>query len=343
VIRDFETAVVIPAHNGMPDVLDAVGSAIEQTLPPAEVVLVDDASTDGTAGAVRSRFGGLVRIVSGRFGSAAAARNAGWREARAPWVALLDADDLWFRDKLATAAALLADRPDAAWFFSDGEFRSLDGAIRASWVSEYADLPDPYFGQPVGELFEVNFILTSSVVVRRSVLESVGGFDDSLTHAEDLDLWIRLARAWPCVGSGRALVRYQHRPGGLTRQVESRLKGDITLFGGLGTDNELAPSLRARARRREGMARYKLSVAALREGRGAEARSHLGAVWRLPGRVLPAAGVWLASLLPAPIMAWLRRNAWIKHNLAAPTLRLRRVTLKSEATPSASGTTRGAA
>ncbi len=84
-------AAVIPAHDGLPDVLDAVASALGQRHAPAEVVLVDDASTDGTAEAVAARFGDAVRIVRGRFGSAAGARNAGWRAATASAVPSVEA------------------------------------------------------------------------------------------------------------------------------------------------------------------------------------------------------------------------------------------------------------
>lgn len=80
----FRVAVVIPAHDGLPDVLEAVASALDQTLVPEQVLVVDDASSDGTGAAVRARFGDRVTVVSGRFGSAAAARNAGWRACRSP-------------------------------------------------------------------------------------------------------------------------------------------------------------------------------------------------------------------------------------------------------------------
>src|SRR5204862_3796847 len=160
-------------------------------------------------------------------------------------------------------AQALEAHPDADWFFSDGAFRTLDGAWHDSWFSLYADLPDGYVGQPVGELFDVNFVLTSSVVVRRRALEATGGFDEHMTHAEDLDLWIRLARRGRAVGSRRALVRYQHRPGGLTRHTAARLRGDVELFGRLAVDGSLSGALRRRARRRESLAEFKLAVSSL--------------------------------------------------------------------------------
>src|SRR5439155_21695635 len=111
------------------DVIDAMATPLAQDPPPDEVLLIEDGSTDGTAAAVRERFGDRVRILAGPFGGAAAARNAGWRAARGPWVALLDADDVWFPGKLAAALDALDHRPAADWFFSDGAFRKLDGVM----------------------------------------------------------------------------------------------------------------------------------------------------------------------------------------------------------------------
>jgi glycosyltransferase involved in cell wall biosynthesis len=325
----FRAAAVIPAHNALPFVLEAVESTLAQTLTPAEIVVVDDSSSDGTGDAVERRFGERVHLVRGRFGSAAAARNAGWRASRSPWVAFLDADDLWFSEKLETAAAALEAHPEAGWFFSDGAFRTLEGELQASWLQTYAELREPYCGHPTAELFEVNFILTSSMVVRRDALDRTAGFDERMSHAEDLDLWIRLSRGWPGTASRRALVRYQHREGGLTRQVESRLLGDVTLFRRLAADAELPAALRRRARHREALAHYKLAIAALREARPDVARGHLRGAWLFPERMVAVAAVGAASLLPASMLRRMRAQMWATRGVAAPLGRQRRVVLGS--------------
>jgi len=324
-------AVAVPARDGLPDVLDAVRSALDQTLPPAEVVVADDGSADGTGDAVRAAFGDRVRVLAGRWGSAAAARNAAWRASRAPWVAFLDADDLWFPDKLETAARALAAAPRAEWFFSDGAFRTLEGRLEPSWFGLYADVDDGYVGAPLAQLMEVNFILTSSVVARRDALEALGGFREDMTHAEDADLWIRLARRAPAAASARALVRYQHRPGGLTRQVEARLAGTASLFRRLSADGSLDPALRRVARRRVALAEHKLAVAALREGRRADARRHLRGAWLFPERAVAWAVLCAAAWAPAGVLARGRRSRTLTRGVAAPLGRGRRVRLAADA------------
>ena len=322
----FDVSVVIPVRDGLPDLLDAVESALTQTRPAAEIVVVDDGSSDGSGDAVERRLRERVRVVRGSFGSAGAARNAGWRAARGEWIAFLDADDVWLPEKLAVAAERLAAAPQADWFFSDGAFRTLDGRLHASWFGLYADLVEPYCGSPVAQLCEVNFVLTSSAVVRRAALEAAGGFDESLSHAEDLDLWIRLSRRGLATASRRALVRYQHREGGLTRQTERRLHGGATLFARLAADTTLGPAVRRRARRRETLYRYKLGLSALREGRGGEARAQFARAWLFPGRAVPVALGWLATLLP-PRLFQRMRGTRLAVDLATPMVAVRRVRL----------------
>jgi glycosyltransferase involved in cell wall biosynthesis len=329
----LEVSAVIPTRDAYPMVVDAVDSVLAQTLPAAEVVVVDDGSSDGTPEILAERYAGRpeVRVLRGTFGSAAAARNAGWRAARSPWIGFLDADDVWFPEKLATASTTLDACRSAGWFFSDGRFVPLDGGDEwASWWSAYADVPERYVGHPVAELMEVNFVLTSSVVARRDLLETLGGFDERMSHAEDLDLWIRLARRSAVAASCQPLVRYQHRPGGLTRQTERRLLGDVELFRRLARDPALSPRVRRRARHREALAQYKLAFGALRQGRRRDLWSRLPAAWMVPERVLPVMGLALAGLMPEWGLDVLKKRRWVTRGLARRALRLSRVTLRSE-------------
>ena len=332
----FDVTVVIPVRDGLPDVIEAIESVLAQTVPALEIVVIDDGSTDGSGDEIERRFHGRVRVERGTFGCAAAARNAGLRLVRTDWVAFLDADDMWFPEKLEVARQKLAAAPAADWFFSDGAFRTLEGQLHASWFAVYAELTEPWCGSPLQQLLEVNFVLTSSVVARRSALEAVGGFDERLTHAEDLDLWIRLSRRGLATGSRRALVRYQHRDGGLSTQTENRLRGGATLFAWLAQDPGLTPHLRRVARRRGALYRYKLGLVYLRAGQRPESLRAFASAWLFPERVGSVVLGIAIVLLPDFVFQWLRSFepavATAAPFMATPKVRLRGWT-DSAATP----------
>jgi len=335
-VSEPSVSVVVPAYNAMPDVLEAVESALSQERPASEVVVVDDRSSDGTGDALRTRFGDRVRVITGKYGSASAARNAGWRAATGEWIAFLDADDLWMPDKLSASLALFTAAPHAIWCFTDGTVRDLEGREHASLLARWVDLDEPYCGSPVAELIDVNFILTSSVLVRRSALEALGGFDETLSHAEDVDLWIKLSRRGLATASGRPLVRYRARDTGLSAQVDNRNLGAATLFARLAADKSLAPALRQAARRRVSRHHYRLALAALRAGKPAESRGHLMKSWMFPGFTMPVVAGLATSFLPQAVFQMLRGRRSVGA-VAGPMLAPRRPRLSGFVPPPAAG------
>src|SRR5947209_8379733 len=108
--RETDVAVVIPSFNHGPFVGRAVQSALDQTLAPAEVIVIDDGSTDSTEEALRP-FGSTIRVVRQENRGVASARNHGARIATAPLVAFLDADDAWHPKKLELQVARIVADP----------------------------------------------------------------------------------------------------------------------------------------------------------------------------------------------------------------------------------------
>ncbi len=184
-------SVVIPARNAEATIVRAVQSVLAQTCSPDEIVVVDDASTDGTIRAARRC--GPVRIVAlGRHGGAGAARNAGVRAAEGAWVAFLDADDEWLPEKLEKQRQRIEPHSDQSVIFCGSEEFSEDGT----------SLGDTMRGAPVDcsslawkSLLRRNFIATPTAMVPRDLFLQLGGFDQRLIVAEDQDMWIRLALA----------------------------------------------------------------------------------------------------------------------------------------------------
>lgn len=187
-------SVIIPTHNRAALVQEAVKSALAQTFTGIEIVIVDDGSVDGTETALQPLTKtGRVRSIRQANAGPAAARNRGIREARGEWVAFLDDDDLFEPDKIEKQMALAARMPDARFIHSD--FRKFNeespdlGVRDTSWFSG-----DMY----PGILEHWSTLMASPcVMVRRDVLAEVGGFDETMRWAEELDLWRRIARKYP--------------------------------------------------------------------------------------------------------------------------------------------------
>ncbi len=168
-------SVVIPAFNSERFIAEAIASAQAQSHSPIEVIVVDDGSTDGTAGVAR-QLGAIV--ISLPHAGVSRARNHGTNLSTGEWIAFLDADDIWDPEKLAlqVEVATEADAPDIVM-------------ARQSYLFE-GPIPG-WFRGPTDGSSEAGF-QPSNWLLRRSAWLKVGPFDETLTHSEDTD-W--LARA----------------------------------------------------------------------------------------------------------------------------------------------------
>ena len=180
-------SVIIPCHNGEAFLKQALDSVLAQTFPVAEIVLVDDGSTDGTPAIGRAyaeRYPDVMHYIRQEKSGVSTARNRAVREARHEWIAFLDADDWWQLDKLARQVAVLENRPqpDLVYtplrvFYPDGKTKDLK-----AWSPE-AMWPELRYG---------NLITPSTVLMRRELFLEAGGFDLRIHGSEDWELWVRL-------------------------------------------------------------------------------------------------------------------------------------------------------
>lgn len=193
-MKTLSIGVVIPTYNAARVIAEALESALRQEVPPDQVIVVDDGSTDETAQVVR-QFGDRVEYVLQPNRGPSAARNRGWGRLQTAVVAFLDADDLFLPGALATRRALLAQE-DTVWASTDGFLQ--DGTGRR-WPFSETYPPGARRGEGwiLPDLLCRNFITTSGVIVRRDALSSAGGFDESMRWMEDWDLWLRLAARHP--------------------------------------------------------------------------------------------------------------------------------------------------
>jgi glycosyltransferase involved in cell wall biosynthesis len=202
-------SVIIPAYNADAFIADTVRSALNQTYQDFEVIVVDDGSTDGTVETLTA-FGRQVRVHTQANGGVARARNTGVSLASGSWIAFLDADDLWLPHKLErqladqTAPMSYTNRFN---FGARGEVPEVQSDVR------------PMRG---GDLFvpllrEGNFITLTSVVIRRELFDTMGGFYTGLNGTEDWDLWLRVAEAHQIAYIDEPLVRYRFHAAGISR------------------------------------------------------------------------------------------------------------------------------
>lgn len=175
----MKISVIIPAYNAVRFLPRCLESVFAQTLKPAEVIVVDDGSTDDSA-ALAARLG--AQVVRRPNGGLSAARNTGLRAASSEWVALLDADDLWAPEKLALQAAKISSDTVLVYtgirIFDDNGVRQSCDAVPAAIAR--------------AELRCRNCITPSTVLARRDAMLRNGGFREDIRACEDWEMWFRL-------------------------------------------------------------------------------------------------------------------------------------------------------
>jgi glycosyltransferase involved in cell wall biosynthesis/CheY-like chemotaxis protein len=184
-------AAIIPCFNAGRFAADAIHSALAQTYPRLEVVVVDDGSTDGLTDALQG-FRDRIKLVIQPHQGLAAARNRGIRETKADLIALLDADDRWLPDKIRRQVAALESRPECCLVYTARQLIDRTGASVQEGTTWYPRPPQPVQGECLVELVRANRLMSSSVLLRRAALGAVW-FDERLAACEDWDLWLRLA------------------------------------------------------------------------------------------------------------------------------------------------------
>jgi hypothetical protein len=190
-------SVVIPVYNRQSFVVQAVRSACSQEPHPAEVLVVDDGSTDGSAGAVAGLCP-VVRIIRQQHSGRSAARNTGVQAAESEFVAFLDSDDEWAPGKLATQLAIFQRFPAAGMVAGHVWVTDAWGTVVPDSTNTCRRILDAVAMEKCSPeaLIRHSGIYTSTVMIRRRVLDDVGLFDEGLPGNEDWDVWLRISRRW---------------------------------------------------------------------------------------------------------------------------------------------------
>lgn len=219
-------SVVIPAYNSDRYIADAIDSVLQQDYPALEIWVVDDGSEDNTRGIVLS-YGDKVHLATQQNKGSAAARNLGILNARGKYIAFLDADDVWHKNKIHLQLDALRNsgykmayssfirwHPDA-----QGRYAAPDSLFDTPHHPDTTSA-NIVTGWTYADLLLDCIVWTSSVLVEKAEIEKAGLFDESLRKGQDYDLWLRLSRQIEMLGLQQPTALYRIHPDHITSSVK---------------------------------------------------------------------------------------------------------------------------
>lgn len=233
-------SVVVPAYNSACHLSETLESIAQQTWPVAEVIVVDDASSDNTS--TIARASGARVIHQPHNAGPSAARNAGVAHARFPWIAFLDADDRWYSTKLEDQCRALARWPNVKICVSDYDVRSANGRLTSTEMlgdvgyrlmqsfDRYESVAQYPSTELIRGLIRSMFVRQSSLIVDRNLFLLVGGYDEQRRMGEDYEFMLRLAAANPMLVVEKPLLCYRRHAAALSIDPLAELRSIDELF-----------------------------------------------------------------------------------------------------------------
>jgi glycosyltransferase involved in cell wall biosynthesis len=312
---------IIPTHNYGRFLPEAINSALAQTYPNFELIVVDDGSTDNTPELV-APLQGRLRYIRQEQSGPSAARNAGIRVAGGELIAFLDADDIWLPRKTAAQARFLLEHPEIGLVCgltrsTGDQERNQPGNRRRSGRAR-RKLITLKAGVAFDDLFlsHRNYIATSTVMLRRQCLDLVGHFEESLSRVEDWNLWLRVARHFGIARLPEVVALHRFHTSNLALDRETMRQA---VFDNLGRICSLFPDA-ARWRQLVASRLYvKHGLQDIYQGRLQDARRNLRRAIRDRALNVTAYPLLLAACLPQAMLEAARTASRVaRHCLWAP-------------------------
>jgi glycosyltransferase involved in cell wall biosynthesis len=215
-----KVSVVIPTYNRAAKVRATIESVLAQTMTDLEVIVVDDGSSDGTGKILEETFGDRIRYYAQANKGASVARNKGVEEARGEWIAFLDSDDLWEREKLEWQfKALEQFAPQCCGCYTDVRFLNHTETRTMFQMAEENYRHEGTMGVNTDVLRLLvrpggagMVVCLSSFLARADVARVTGGFDPKLLFSQDSEFLFRLAMLTGFCYVNRPLVRFDRSP-----------------------------------------------------------------------------------------------------------------------------------
>jgi len=223
----MKVSVILPTYNRAHMITEAIDSVLSQTFEDFELIVVDNYSTDNTESVVKSYRDNRIRYFKHRnHGLVSVSRNYGIEKSSGEYIAFLDDDDLWLPEKLEKQLKILDSNKELGLVYSDYYFIESNGNLIGETC--FRSLK-PFRGNVFNELMVGNFIPQLTVLVRREVLDMVGGFNLRYKIAQDYDLWLRIAEQYPLDFTEEPLAKYRTHGGNISRNQELAVGEQIQL------------------------------------------------------------------------------------------------------------------
>jgi hypothetical protein len=310
-------SIVIPVYNGADYLAQAIESALAQTYPRREVLVINDGSTDeGATAAVAARFGKAIRYFEQPNGGVASALNRGIREMQGDFFSWLSHDDLYYPHKLACQVEWLRQHPDGTCLYTDFDVIDAQGHLLRTEILPHIE-PAALRTMLVAD-YPVHGCTT---LIPRSCFDTVGLFDERLRTTQDYDFWFRLAARFPLVHLPEVLIQSREHVQQGSRSIPGRYEENDRLYQRM--LDELTPAELAAAR--PDLSLWQ-TYAWLAERLARHKRFPLPAqhAWKLAQQAAQQAG-WRARLA-----LWQRRLADTARH-STPALWLRRAARRAQA------------
>jgi GT2 family glycosyltransferase len=211
--HQIKITVIIPVFNRAHTIKRAIDSVLSQSHMPEEIIVVDDGSTDNTKKILEGYGDKIICIHLSRNSGPSRARNEGIKHARSNWIAFLDSDDCWGKNKLGNQLAYLGRYP----FYQIIQSEEI-------WMRKGVRVnPRRHHTKPVGWIWEPSLerclVSPSGVLVKKALLGRFGNFDESMPVSEDYDLWLKISRHHPVgLDPGLSVVKYGGHKDQLSRK-----------------------------------------------------------------------------------------------------------------------------
>lgn len=185
-------SVIIPVFNGQNYLGDAIDSVLSQNYL-LECLVIDDGSMDNTACIAKS-FTNTVKYIYKTNGGVSSARNVGLKHAKGEFVAFLDHDDLMLPGAIEEKVNKLLSNKMCVLSHSNIQIIEQGPIVSNNWsINPYPTENPPPTGAILQYLFNANYIITSTVIIKKDVINKIGYFDENISHGEDYEYWLRLA------------------------------------------------------------------------------------------------------------------------------------------------------